>query len=286
MQRVIAGHHGPLGSIAAVWHINGVPIRSHREPVRSMPSSVAATFSRSDSLIDRFGDETVKVVCRALGAEWGSFYRIGAGNRPFGFRTHGVPREFGDAYARHDMQYLDPLHPFKLVPRRQRFLTIADTRAESPERHRAFLSFLNAYGAQDAAEMIFSYRGKAVAGLSIAWTDRKPERRSIIELGSTLQSYVEFNLSTLWPELGTPDADPSAAGDCVFTEREKEVIDAVCRGFTNEQIARHLSISLATVKTHLIHIFRKAGVATRGELISRVLSRQTACVHPPAQPSG
>lgn len=63
-------------------------------------SSLEAPSARGDALIDRFGDETVKVVCRALGAEWGSFYRIGAGQRPFGFRTHGVPWEFGAAYNR------------------------------------------------------------------------------------------------------------------------------------------------------------------------------------------
>jgi DNA-binding CsgD family transcriptional regulator len=247
--------------------------------------SSAASSARTDSLIDRFGDETVKVVCRALGAEWGSFYRIGVGQRPFGFRTHGVPWEFGAAYARQDMQHVDPLHPFKLVPRKQRFLTIGDTRAENPERHRAFLSFLHSYGAQDAAEMIFCHRGKAVAGLSIAWTDRKPDRRSTIELGSTLQAYVEFNLSTLWPDAGAPGAGSSDACASVFTAREKEVIDVICRGFTNEQIAWHLNISLATVKTHLIHIFKKAGVSTRGELISRVLSGQLNSPLP-AQPSG
>lgn len=240
--------------------------------------------SAGEALIDRFGDETVNVVCRALGAEWGSFYRIGTGQRPFGFRTHGVPTEFGAAYARQDMQHVDPLHPFRMVPRRQRFLTMGDTRADNPARHRAFTSFLHSYGAQDAAEMIFSHRGKAVAGLSIAWTHRRPEHRSTVTLGGTLQSYIEFNLGALWPDVGTPAGEAGGA-DCTFTSREREVLDVVCRGFTNEQIAWHLNIGIATVKTHLIHIFKKAGVETRGELISRMLSMS----HNPAaagQPSG
>jgi DNA-binding CsgD family transcriptional regulator len=240
---------------------------------------------RAEPLIDRFGDETVAVVCGALGAEWGSFYRIGTGQRPFGFRTQGVPWEFGAAYSRQDMQQLDPLHPLKLVPRKQRFLTIGDTRADNPARHRAFLSFLHSYGAQDAAEMIFFHRGKAVAGLSIAWTGKKPEHRSTASLGSTLHAYIEFNLSTLWPDAGTQGADLDSGVTAVFTGREREVIDVVCRGFTNEQIASHLNIGIATVKTHLIHIFKKAAVETRGELISRMLTS----LHPasgPAQPSG
>ena len=241
-----------------------------------------AVASGGEALIDRFGDETVSVVCRTLGAEWGSFYRIGGGQRPFGFRTRGVPYEFGVAYARQEMQQVDPLHPFRMVPRRQRFLTMGDTRADNPARHRAFVSFLHSYGAQDAAEMIFSYRSKAVAGLSIVWTDRKPEHRPMVELGGALQSYIEFNLGTLWPDAGT--AGGESGSECAFTSREKEVLDVVCRGFTNEQVAWHLNISIATVKTHLIHIFKKTGVETRGELISRMLSMPNAIGA--TQPSG
>lgn len=239
----------------------------------------------NDALIDRFGDETVHVVCRTLCAEWGSFYRLGSGQRPFGFRSRGIPWEFGAAYAKQEMQYVDPLHPYRLVPRKYRFLTMGDARAENPTRHRDFLAFLRSYGAQDAAEMIFTFQGRAVAGLSLAWTGRKPEHRSLTELGRTLHSYIEFNLSTMWPGLGLTGAEGGASDETVFTSREKEVIDVVCRGLTNEQIAWHLNISVATVKTHLIHIFKKAGVETRGELISRMLTSPQLGAQAPSQVS-
>jgi ATP/maltotriose-dependent transcriptional regulator MalT len=158
---------------------------------------------------------------------------------------------------------------------------MADARAESPTRHRDFLSFLRSYGVQDAAEMIFSHHGKAVAGLSICWTCKKPERGSTIDVGSALQSYIEFNLASLWPDVASSGTEGTSL-ESAFTSREKDVIDVVCRGLTNEQIAWHLNIGLATVKTHLIHIFKKAGVETRGELISRMLSAP----HAAPQPSG
>jgi DNA-binding CsgD family transcriptional regulator len=160
---------------------------------------------------------------------------------------------------------------------------MGDTRADNPARHRAFVTFLHSYGAQDAAEMIFSYRGKAVAGLSIVWTQRRCEHRPTVELGGALQNYIEFNLGTVWPDVGAACGEPGSA-EGAFTSREKEVLDVVCRGFTNEQIAWHLNISVATVKTHLIHIFKKTGVETRGELISRVLSTPHATAS--TQPSG
>jgi DNA-binding CsgD family transcriptional regulator len=223
-----------------------------------------------DALIDRFGDETTRMICRALGAEWGTFYRIGRGQQPFGFRVHGIPREFGMAYDRLDMQHVDPLHPFQLLPRKHRFRTIGAARAENPTRYRDFVSFLRSHGAQDAAEMIFTCQGKAVAGLGILWTGRKPEHHSMVELGTTLHEYIEFNLGALWREAMRPDASVDA--ESAFTSREEEVIRVVCRGFTNEQIASQLNIAISTVKTHLINIFEKAGVRSRAELISRTLS--------------
>ena len=232
--------------------------------------------SSGDALIDRFGDETTHVVCQTLNAQWGSFYRLASGQRPFGFRSRGIPMEFGAAYAKHDMQHVDPLHPYRLVPRKYRFLTMGDARAESPARHRDFVAFLRSYGGEDAAEMIFCHQGRAVAGLSLVWTGRRPDHRSITELGNTLHTYIEFNLGTVWPASGMTGPDSGHASDPLFTGREREVIDVVCRGLTNEQIAWHLNISIATVKTHLIHIFKKADVETRGELISRMLSTSQA----------
>jgi DNA-binding CsgD family transcriptional regulator len=171
------------------------------------------------------------------------------------------------------MDQIDPLHPFRLVPRKRRFVTMGDARAESPERHRDFLSFLRSFGAEEAGEMIFRCNDTAVAGLSLVWLGRRPEHRATVDVGTSLQSYIEFNLGNLWQDC-TPQlaaAPGEAASPYDFTSRELEVIDVVCRGFTNQEIARHLNIGIATVKTHLIHVFKKAGVETRGELISRML---------------
>src|SRR5690348_16295003 len=134
-----------------------------------MVDSIRFNRADPDLQIERFSDETLAVVCRTLGAEWGSFYRLGENLRPFGFRNRGIPLEFGHAYARRDMANVDPLHPFRLVPRKRRFVTMGDARAESPERHRDFLSFLRSFGAEEAGEMIFRCNGAAVAGLSLVW---------------------------------------------------------------------------------------------------------------------
>ncbi|MEU5879650.1 LuxR C-terminal-related transcriptional regulator [Spirillospora sp. NPDC047279] len=56
-----------------------------------------------------------------------------------------------------------------------------------------------------------------------------------------------------------------------LTVREREVVEALARGMSNRELARHLGISELTVKNHLHSIFMKLEVADRTQAISRVL---------------
>jgi DNA-binding NarL/FixJ family response regulator len=57
------------------------------------------------------------------------------------------------------------------------------------------------------------------------------------------------------------------------TERELEVLTLVARGLTNRAIGRELALSEATVKTHLVHVFAKLGVADRTAAVTAALDR-------------
>jgi len=61
-------------------------------------------------------------------------------------------------------------------------------------------------------------------------------------------------------------ATPAVAGDRQLTPREHELVGLVAAGASNKDIARRLTISVATVKAHLTSIFRKLGFSTRLEL--------------------
>lgn len=58
-----------------------------------------------------------------------------------------------------------------------------------------------------------------------------------------------------------------------LSDRETEVLASVARGLSNREIARSLHLSEATVKTHLIHIFNKLGVADRTAAVTVALER-------------
>lgn len=57
-----------------------------------------------------------------------------------------------------------------------------------------------------------------------------------------------------------------------LSERELEVLALVAVGCRNQEIARRLYISPATVKTHLIHIYGKLGVNNRTAAVTRALA--------------
>jgi len=48
-----------------------------------------------------------------------------------------------------------------------------------------------------------------------------------------------------------------------LTTREKEVLDCLAQGYSNQEIAHKLFVSNATIKNHLIKIYRKLSVSNR-----------------------
>lgn len=62
------------------------------------------------------------------------------------------------------------------------------------------------------------------------------------------------------------------SGD-VLSERELDVLRLVAKGQSNKEIAGAIHISQATVKTHLIHIFRKLDVNDRTVAVTVAIER-------------
>lgn len=56
--------------------------------------------------------------------------------------------------------------------------------------------------------------------------------------------------------------------------REIEVLTLAARGASNKEIARHLFISEATVKSHLVHIYNKLHVSDRTAAVTAALERK------------
>ncbi len=77
------------------------------------------------------------------------------------------------------------------------------------------------------------------------------------------------------PAVATEHEDPDellARYD--VTRREKEIIELVCAGLSNQDIAQKLFISPKTVKFHIYNVYRKLGIRNRVELVNLVRSER------------
>lgn len=66
-------------------------------------------------------------------------------------------------------------------------------------------------------------------------------------------------------DAGTPQAE-------TLSRREKEILEMLCEGFANKEIADKLSLSIETVRGHLKHIYDKLHVQSRTQAVVKFLS--------------
>ncbi|HVU77903.1 MAG TPA: response regulator transcription factor [Gaiellaceae bacterium] len=68
------------------------------------------------------------------------------------------------------------------------------------------------------------------------------------------------------------EARAAAAAD-PLSEREREVLQLLALGHTNQEIASHLFISVRTAETHRAHIMQKLSLSTRAELVRYAIAQ-------------
>lgn len=62
--------------------------------------------------------------------------------------------------------------------------------------------------------------------------------------------------------------DKRAEDKLNLTNREREVLLLVCKGLSNEEIAKRLIVTTHTVKKHLANVYLKLGVIRRAQAIA------------------
>ena len=94
-------------------------------------------------------------------------------------------------------------------------------------------------------------------------------------LSPSVQRRLLERLSAPEPEPARPTAVPDG-----LTAREAEVLVLIAEGLSNPEIARRLSVSIATVKTHINNMFSKTGLKDRAQAVSYAYRK--GLVRPPA----
>jgi len=73
--------------------------------------------------------------------------------------------------------------------------------------------------------------------------------------------------------LGDPEDD--------LTERERQILRLIALGYTNQEIAGQLFLSVRTIEAHRRHILDKLRLTTRAELVRYALERRIVEIGPP-----
>ena len=185
--------------------------------------------------------------------------------------SQGIPAAFRSAYFALEMRRLDPLR----VPREQgcaRGIVGLEELAPQcdPDQIERYRGFLRSFDVADAAEMVFVDGGQLIGGISLIWTQGCGQRLAGVDRADSIQRYIEVNYRMAWRS--TPVARRRRVmGELGLTGREAEVVEWLCHGLTNRQIADRVGASLSTVKCHLNHVFEKTGVTNRAGLIRSAL---------------
>ncbi|MER6567677.1 response regulator transcription factor [Streptomyces sp. NPDC001093] len=88
----------------------------------------------------------------------------------------------------------------------------------------------------------------------------------------------------LLERLSQPEHSPPATVEAPpdgLTARETEVLLLIAEGLSNQEIARKLHVSTATVKTHINNLFSKTGLKDRAQAVRYAYSK--GLVRPPTQ---
>lgn len=215
------------------------------------------------TLLGRADSATTQAVHFAKGILEGSataFYEVDEKLNLNRFVLSGIPADFHRQYLA-GMNRFDPLHP--RCASKQPFARLSvETDQRATAEAAAYRDFAGQCGIADMIEFFFRRNGRIVAGMSVVWGPGCRIPDGTMNIAEKIHDYLEFNL--VGPSSQATD-EPVRFG---LTSREVEVVELLCCGRTNREISECLNIGLATVKTHLIHIFEKLGVETRSAVVA------------------
>lgn len=177
-----------------------------------------------------------------------------------------TPSFQADAYVRR-LWRNDPLLPATNVPG-EPVRTLTRALAEQRESQFSdYLAFIKREGCIDTLKVDFSYKGRIIGGVAMG---RRMDAGHFHEDEVSLlrKCYTLLHLAGSYGE--GQSREETSIKAFKFTPREAEIVALIRRGATNKEIAFDFDIGVATVKSHLINMFEKAGVRNRTGLLAAV----------------
>jgi DNA-binding NarL/FixJ family response regulator len=117
---------------------------------------------------------------------------------------------------------------------------------------------------------VFSAMKAGARGYVLKDTDEEEMLRAIRGVGhgeAIFSPAIAQRLLTYFSEVAQPAPPPRVFPE--LTDREREILDLIAHGYTNQQIVAQLVLSPKTVRNHISNIFSKLQVADRTQAVLR-----------------
>jgi DNA-binding NarL/FixJ family response regulator len=109
----------------------------------------------------------------------------------------------------------------------------------------------------------------AIAAGAAGYVPKRASERELVDAIRRVAAGERYVDPDLGAQLVAPDAVPELE---LLTDRERDVFTMLALGYTNQEIAKRLFISVRTVNSHRAHVMRKLRLETRAELVLLALS--------------
>lgn len=229
---------------------------------------------------NRFQRESLRLIDGLLDVTASAFYLVDPDMRHRGVALFNIEPEVEKEYQ-DKFRHLDPLNPAKFAATDDTVVTIDSQLSPALLRQSIYYQeFMRRHDHRYVADMFFRRDGAIIAVLSMLRHESLgPYTTDELALLRKLQPFLEYTLNAVYLPKRLEERQ-SMHARYALTERELDVLELLVAGVSNKVIASELGVSLATVKTHLLHLFRKTGVSSRMELLTRVIA-DLGPVNPP-----
>ncbi|MDC8830266.1 helix-turn-helix transcriptional regulator [Alteromonas gilva] len=184
-----------------------------------------------------------------------------------------TPTEIEKAYTSFYFT-LDPLNPSNFKDSDVRIVTL-DSQIPQHEllASRYYQEFMQPYRHRYVADIFLRNARQEIIAVISLLREKHLEDFSArdIELLEAIHGFLEYTLNMVY--LPKRENERSALQQHYgLTDRELDVVELLISGASNKEIARRINMGIATLKTHLHHIYRKASVQSRTELTAQIMA--------------
>lgn len=217
-----------------------------------------------------FQEETISLTRKLIAVSAVRFGLVNPHMLIKGYVSYNVGAETERLYQTR-YSHLDPMHPSRFE---DTGVTVVCSDTMMPESEWRQSEFYRQYMAphhfDHDADVFFRQNDEIIAVLSLLRDDSIGAfTGDELQLLRHLQPFLEYALNKVYQPRRFSERD-LISRKYALTARELDVMEVVMDGADTKTMASELNLSLATVKTHLQHIFDKVGVHSTKELISKL----------------